>query len=217
MTSSLLLPEYRSIRAGNAAFPGSALSSGTATPTTPSRSASPGPSTALSTLSAGAPIGVDHPSGCVTPAHRRCLCNTPLQTLVAEEGQQLCGAAESRSRSRHPRMAHRSRSAQRRAQTAAAAAAATDAGEEDVEVDGDGDDDDDGDDGLRGRARRRKIGETFPVPLDPSGDSTYSAAMASAAAASRLGGLAPPPTARQPVPSVIRRDLALQGLVASHA
>ncbi|KAG0661971.1 hypothetical protein C6P46_003676 [Rhodotorula mucilaginosa] len=204
---------------GNAALTGSALSSGTATPTTPSRSASPGPSTALSTLSAGAPIGVDHPSGCVTPAHRRCLCNTPLQTLVAEEGQQLCGAAESRSRSRHPRMAHRSRSAQRRAQTAASASA-TVAGEEDAEMDGD--DAEDGneggaDDHLRGRARRRKIGETFPVPLDPSGDSTYSAAMASAAAASRLGGLAPPPTARQPVPSVIRRDLALQGPVASHA
>ncbi|GAA5970544.1 hypothetical protein JCM8115_002735 [Rhodotorula mucilaginosa] len=219
LTSSLLLPEYRSIRAGNAALTGSALSSGTATPATPSRSASPGPSTALSTLSAGAPIGVDHPSGCVTPAHRRCLCNTPLQTLVAEEGQQLCGAAESRSRSRHPRMAHRSRSAQRRAQTAASASA-TVAGEEDAEMDGD--DAEDGneggaDDHLRGRARRRKIGETFPVPLDPSGDSTYSAAMASAAAASRLGGLAPPPTARQPVPSVIRRDLALQGLVASHA
>ena len=86
----------------------------------------------------------------------------------------------------------------------------------------DGDDAEDGneggaDDHLRGRARRRKIGETFPVPLDPSGDSTYSAAMASAAAASRLGGPAPPPTARQPVPSVIRRDLALQGPVASHA
>ncbi|GAA5992768.1 hypothetical protein JCM10908_006924 [Rhodotorula pacifica] len=221
LTSSLLLPEYRSIRAAAASFPGSALSSGTATPVgSQSRSASPGPSTALSTLSAGAPIGVDHPSGCVTPAHRRCLCNTPLQTLVDEEGQRLCGAAESRSRSRHPRMAtaHRSRSAQRRAQDAAEAA-----GEEDLEMDDAqevglaGTEEDD----ARGRARRRKIGETFHVPLDPSGESAYSAAMASAAAASRRGGLAPPPsvlaTSRQPVPSVIRRDQALQALVASRA
>ncbi|CEQ40475.1 SPOSA6832_02102 [Sporobolomyces salmonicolor] len=41
--------------------------------------------------------------GPLTPFHRRCLCNTPLQALVDQEGEKLCGAATSRSRSRESR------------------------------------------------------------------------------------------------------------------
>ncbi|GAA5956901.1 hypothetical protein JCM21900_006284 [Sporobolomyces salmonicolor] len=41
--------------------------------------------------------------GPLTPFHRRCLCNTPLQALVDQEGEKLCGAATSRSRSRSSR------------------------------------------------------------------------------------------------------------------
>lgn len=108
LTSSLLLPEYRNRHHASSHLPNptSLPSSGFATPSSRSRSASPGPDTALSSLASGATIGVDSPTGSITPFHRRCLCNTPLQKLVDQEGERLCGAAtaisQSRSRSRAP-------------------------------------------------------------------------------------------------------------------
>ncbi|POY73980.1 hypothetical protein BMF94_2791 [Rhodotorula taiwanensis] len=219
LTSSLLLPTYRSLRTGiTSSAPSTAPSSGTATPTRQSRSASPGPSTALSTLSAGQPIGVDTPSGFVTPAHRRCLCNIPLQKLVDEEGERLCGAAESRSRSRHPRpRTQRSRSNTRQLAGTSSTDQAANGG--DVEMHDDGevvDEDEDGDGNIdepdRGRPARRKVGETYAVPVDPTGAS-YDLADSSSA---RAPALRIPGTTLNlaPTPSAIRRGHAI---VASRA
>ncbi|GAA5864336.1 hypothetical protein JCM1840_006749 [Sporobolomyces johnsonii] len=84
LQSSLLLPRYR-----------------TRTGAPPSSS----PHASLpSHLHPGDPHSMLLPAdGPLTPFHRRCLCNTPLQALVDQEGEKLCGAAASRSRSRDSR------------------------------------------------------------------------------------------------------------------
>lgn len=96
------------------------------------------------------------------PLHRRCLCNTPTQQLVDEDGERLCGvaASQSRSRSRVPRGRDRSGSdlrynaAPREGDDELSSACAS----EDEGAEGAG---------GRGRDRRRKIGETFPVRAEP--------------------------------------------------
>ncbi|BGP54640.1 hypothetical protein JCM8202_003704 [Rhodotorula sphaerocarpa] len=220
LTSSLLLPVYRSLHAATPTSASSALSSGAGTPAAQSRSASPGPSTALTTLSGGSVIGVDTPSGSVTPAHRRCLCNIPMQKLVDEEGERLCGAAESRSRSRHSGPSHRSRSAHGRLMRVAPGDSLAVEDATMVDEAGEGAEGDEGEDGededLRGRAlRRRKVGETFPVPADPFG-TEYSLSTLSARldVARQQQGAA---SSRRPMPAAVRRNQAMQGLLASRA
>ncbi|GAA5927870.1 uncharacterized protein JCM15063_006022 [Sporobolomyces koalae] len=107
--------------------------------------------------------------GPLTPFHRRCLCNTPLQALVDQEGEALAGAAELRSRSRsnsHSRSSSDPSSRGRRTGGIGATGAAGGGGgsssgftfhgsggvEEDGQVD-------------RGRARERKAGEAYAVPF----------------------------------------------------
>ncbi|GAA6050031.1 hypothetical protein JCM3770_001924 [Rhodotorula araucariae] len=165
LTSSLLLPEYRNWHhpSRHSPPPSSAPSSGFATPSR-SRPATPGPDATFSSLSRGTKIGVDSPTGSITPFHRRCLCNTPLQKLVAQEGERLCGAAASTSRSRCRAADGASAAARSRSNshalpfTEAMDAAADDDGEAER---------------ARGRARgaRTKTGETFAVAqeLPPRG------------------------------------------------
>lgn len=183
LTSSLLLPEYRTRHhaSSHLAASTSLPSSGFATPSSRSRSASPGPDAALSSLASGSTIGVDSPTGFITPFHRRCLCNTPLQKLVDQEGERLCGAAaamsQSRSRSRAPGDGPgRSRSNSRTllSPPSSSSGTATPLGSRSasglheplgVEFD-------EASERARGRARdvaRRavKAGETYPVPREP--------------------------------------------------
>ncbi|BGP14907.1 hypothetical protein JCM10213v2_002862 [Rhodosporidiobolus nylandii] len=70
LTSSLLLPEYRSRHHLSHC-------TGSARP----RSGSLSAADSLSAAAGGTPIGIDSPTGVITPFHRRCLCNTPLATL----------------------------------------------------------------------------------------------------------------------------------------
>ncbi|GAA5848782.1 hypothetical protein JCM9279_002944 [Rhodotorula babjevae] len=182
LTSSLLLPEYRTRHHASSHLAGSSSlpSSGFATPSSRSRSASPGPETALSSLASGSTIGVDSPTGSITPFHRRCLCNTPLQKLVDQEGERLCGAAaamsQSRSRSRAPGdAAGRSRSNSRTLLSPPSSGFGTPLGSRStsellsapLEIEHD-----EASEHARGRARdvaRRavKAGETYPVPREP--------------------------------------------------
>ena len=183
LTSSLLLPEYRTRHHASSHLAGSSSlpSSGFATPSSRSRSASPGPDTALSSLASGSTIGIDSPTGSITPFHRRCLCNMPLQKLVDQEGERLCGAAaamsQSRSRSRAPGDPGRSRSNSRTLLSPPSASGpGTPLGSRStselfpapLEVEHD----DEASERARGRARdvaRRvvKAGETYPVPREP--------------------------------------------------
>ncbi|GAA5900704.1 hypothetical protein JCM6882_000945 [Rhodosporidiobolus microsporus] len=172
LNSSLLLPMYRSHskqchptyspRSASMTPAGSSSSSSTPSPLR-SRSNSLSAQDALSSAAGGIPIGIDSPSGQITPFHRRCLCNTPLQQLVQAEGEKLCGAAESRSRSRmaesQSRSGSRSQSRFRRGPGAG--------GEENGEATSGGED---SDENYRGRdaRRRRKLGETYDVPVDPA-------------------------------------------------
>ncbi|GAA5844654.1 hypothetical protein JCM3766R1_005975 [Sporobolomyces carnicolor] len=87
LTSSLLLPRYRSqLSAHHPSHHGGGGGGG----------ARSGSSLTRSTASSGF-LATDGP---LTPFHRRCLCNTPLQALVDQEGEAIAGAAELRSRSR---------------------------------------------------------------------------------------------------------------------
>ncbi|GAA6001274.1 uncharacterized protein JCM10292_006987 [Rhodotorula paludigena] len=151
INSSLLLPVYRKQYHPSSHIGGRNGHSVPATPADRSRSASPAPQSALSALSAGAPIGFDSPGGLITPFHRRCLCNTPLQKLVDQEGEKLVGLASdgsegaaSRSRSRS-RILPRQRSWLMRREGSS------------------GSNSDVGDEAARGRERARKPGETYPV------------------------------------------------------
>ncbi|GAA5870594.1 hypothetical protein JCM8547_002056 [Rhodosporidiobolus lusitaniae] len=159
LTSSLLLPEYRSRH-----HPSSCASqqrSSSAAPASRSRSGSQSAADALSAAHGGVPIGFDSPAGTLLPFHRRCLCNTPLQQLVAADGEKLAGAAESRSRSRTttPGPSSSSRSRSRRRPGAARS------GDEDIDS---GFEDDSAGEDSRGRdVRRRKVGETYDVPPEP--------------------------------------------------
>ncbi|GAA6019165.1 hypothetical protein JCM10207_006572 [Rhodosporidiobolus poonsookiae] len=157
LTSSLLLPAYRTRSHLAAHHPSSHASSSGRSQSCSAHSRAPPSSPELDSLRAavgGSPVGVDSPTGSITPFHRRCLCNTPLQKLVDQEGEKLAGAAESRSRSRAggsgsgSASASRSQSRQR----------LNDAGSDDDGEAGSGADGED----ERGRdGRRRKIGETY--------------------------------------------------------
>ncbi|GAA5955082.1 hypothetical protein JCM3765_003188 [Sporobolomyces pararoseus] len=123
LTSSLLLPRYRSQLSAH--HPSHHGHQSTLTP-------SNGSSGFLPT------------DGPLTPFHRRCLCNTPMQALVDQEGAAIAGAAEMRSRSRSN---SHSRS-QSRARAFDLSAAGT--GGEEL-------------DDARGRGWNRKAGEAYPV------------------------------------------------------
>lgn len=143
-----------------------------------------------------------------------------MQKLVDEEGERLCGAAESRSRSRHSGPSHRSRSAHGRLMRVAPGDSLAVEDATMVDEAGEGAEGDEGEDGededLRGRAlRRRKVGETFPVPADPFG-TEYSLSTLSARldVARQQQGAA---SSRRPMPAAVRRNQAMQGLLASRA
>ncbi|GAA5839444.1 hypothetical protein JCM11251_002728 [Rhodosporidiobolus azoricus] len=175
LNSSLLLPVYRSYSKQCYPSPGhprsasmtpnmSATSSSSSTPQTGrSRSNSLSAQDALSAAAGGVPIGIDSPSGTITPFHRRCLCNTPLHQLVQAEGEKLAGAAESRSRSR---MAGGAEASASRSRNRLGRQGRGERHEGEGEGMGGGDD---SDEDARGRdARRRKVGETYEVPADPA-------------------------------------------------
>ncbi|GAA6029617.1 hypothetical protein JCM8097_000965 [Rhodosporidiobolus ruineniae] len=186
LTSSLLLPEYRSRPHHPMSCHGAGATSRSAssTPFNRSRSGSHSspssgsttPHDALTAAAGGGPIGIDDPSGSITPFHRRCLCNTSLQQLVQQEGEKLCGAAESRSRSRAGTVSggvgasgsgsgENSRSGSRSQSRVGLNRLGSGlvAGEDDVEGGTDSDD------GGRGRnPRPRKIGETYEVADEPA-------------------------------------------------
>ncbi|GAA5893256.1 uncharacterized protein JCM6883_007611 [Sporobolomyces salmoneus] len=128
LTSSLLLPRYRS-HLSSSHHPSHHAPS----------SVSSSSSTFTPTTSSSAFLPTDGP---LTPFHRRCLCNTPLQALVDQEGEALAGAAEMRSRSRSN---SHSRS-QSRARGGSAGFGAQWEGE-------------------RGRGYERKVGEEYPIRL----------------------------------------------------
>lgn len=190
LTSSLLLPEYRSRHHPAACNPlstpsSSRPSSGTSTPSSRSRSGSQSASDALSSAAGGVPIGIDSLNGQITPFHRRCLCNTSLFELVKSDGEKLAGAAaQSRSRSRAPNGSRsgegssRNRSESRmgsRLASATASPALTDGEDavdsvfEDELVAGGGSGSGfDSPYSRRGRdVRRRKLGETYDVSPEP--------------------------------------------------
>ncbi|GAA5824442.1 hypothetical protein JCM10212_001455, partial [Sporobolomyces blumeae] len=133
LQSSLLLPRYRSHNSSH--HPSHHGQSSSLSRADPSNSSL---------------VPADHQY--ILPFHRRCLCNTPLQALVDQEGEKLCGAAEMRSRSRsnsHSRSVSRARGD---GSTGFGFGGGAVAGGDDATSDG-----------ARGRAWHRKAGESYPV------------------------------------------------------
>ncbi|GAA5832491.1 hypothetical protein JCM5353_003257 [Sporobolomyces roseus] len=122
LTSSLLLPRYRSQLSATHH---------------PSRH---GHQSVLTPSDGTGSSGFLPTDGPLTPFHRRCLCNTPLQALVDQEGEALAGAAEMRSRSRS--------NSHSRSQSRARGTSGFSFGEDNDE---------------RGRGWSRKAGEAYPV------------------------------------------------------
>ncbi|GAA5985398.1 hypothetical protein JCM11641_000143 [Rhodosporidiobolus odoratus] len=185
LTSSLLLPKYRARHH---------VSSCPTVPNAPRSASVPlrssnrnrgnslSASDALSAAAGGVPVGIDSPTGSITPFHRRCLCNTPLHELVQTEGEKLCGAADSRSRSRAASLGRVQREASRSRARLGLGAGGNGSSAETSEVEGEAD--------LRGRdaTTRRKVGETFPVPPEETHGIEELPRVASSSSPSAAGG-----------------------------